>query len=250
MWSFIIIDTSDNNEISNVIKYIKNSYKKPEIIICHNGKRLYGEPHEYVFDKGESIEEILNIVACICTNQQIVIIRDLTNYKQIKELTDKVTDINKIAYIKPNNKGFFYSIKSFFIKTVNRVFRQNIKLMDYGIIAYGKLASTAIKYSINPSTTTRTNNFVGVYDDSVFGKKSFSFKYNKPKTILAFCVPLIMLILTILARVIIKNKLSIIANIGFGALIILELVFAVLFGLIWFIKLQIGDNELKGTNVK
>ena len=249
MWSFILIDTNNSPNLQKAIDYIKLNYDEPDIICCHTNEEEYKDVRNYIFKKDENKEAILNTVAKKCENEHIVIVRNVEDYESIKQMTSKVTQDSTIVCKKTNKKGIKNWLKDKLVKVVNFVFNQNIQLIDFGVIAYGRTASITIKNATNPSTLTRTNNFLAVNFVYLDGENKYLFKYDKAKTILSFVIPIIMLVVTILCLVLIKN-INIVLIIGLIGLAILEFVFCLLFGLVWFIKTQIGDNNTNTAKYK
>ncbi|MBO7526812.1 MAG: hypothetical protein J6T74_02825 [Clostridia bacterium] len=242
MWSFVIIDTKDYKNIQEVIDFLNSNYANPDIIYCNIFNKSFDGVKNYIFNGDENTEAILNTVAKKCSGDHIVVFRKLEDYKKVLELTNDITKDNQVSYFSAEKNNLFGRIKRFIIKAVNFSFGQNIKIIDYGMVAYGKIASLTLKNAINPSITTRTNNFVGVNYNSHDGGLKYKFKYNKLNAVLSFVVPLLLFAGTIICRILIGANINVLLRILFVGLIILELFFTFLFGAVWFIKSQIGDN--------
>ena len=250
MWSFIIIDTKGFKKIKDVFSFLNKNYDSPEIIYCHTTNKDYENVKNYIFKKEENVEAILNAVSKECNGDKIVVVRSVEDFKDIVKLTDCITQDNQVAYFSLTKKGIKNWLKLKMIKILNFVLGQGLENISYNIVAYGKIASLALKNAINPSMLTRTNNFVGITYVPVDGGKKYVFKYNKLKAILAFGIPVILLIATIIIRVLIKQDIGFIFNILFVGLILLEFMFSLLFGSVWFIKSQIGDNVTNSARYK
>ncbi len=244
MWSFVLLDLDNKFNLADILGYIKLNYENPDIIYCSTQKVDNNEVRNYVFDKTANNESVINTIVKKCNYNNIVIIRDIKNYKQITELTNKAKRYNNVVYFKKQVSGFKGYIKKKLLNICNFLFKQNIKLIDYSIVAYGETASLALKNTPNPSVVAKTNNWTGINyveltkDDEEY----YKFKYNKKTSLLLTFTPLFISVFLIVLIIIAKFKMLTSLMILYFAAVILGFFFSGIFGLAWFIKSEIGDS--------
>lgn len=242
MWSFIVLDLENKLKLTEFLTFIKTNFNGYDVIYCSSKKKKSSEIKSYVFKNGCDKEEVLNTVAGKVLGEKVVIIRDVSKYKNILKLTESIKFDNQISCLKYEDKGIVNFFKNVFSKPTILLFGQELSNIDFSVVAYGQVATRVIKTTSNASALTRTNNFVGTKLILLEDGEKYSFKYNKTKAIFKFIIPIVIAIVAIVIRLLIKQKMLAIVTIGFIAFAIICLIMSFIYGLDWFIKSQIGDN--------
>ena len=244
MWSFVLLDLSNEYNLDEVLGYINLQYENPDIIYCSTKKVENDQIRNYVFDNDANNESVINTVINKCKNNNIVIVRDVKKYKNIVELTAKIKKYNQVAYFKKVYTGIKKFFKEKLLKICNFVFKQNIKLIDFGVVAYGEAASLVLKTTANPSVVAKTNNWTGIdYIELTKNDENYyKFLYNKKISVALTFVPLAISVVLLLLQIIFKFKMLALLMVLYIAVIILGLFFSSILGFAWFIKSEIGDS--------
>ena len=242
MWSFVVVDLQNKLDLKSFLTFIKANYKDYEIIYCSTEKKKSSEIRQYVFDNKACTESVINTVINKCNGQKIAIIRDVKIYSEVLKLTNELKEANQVVLFNKKTKGFKAKIKNFLFRVSSFLFGQKLKDVELGVSVYGQIATSVLKTVSRPSNLTRTNNFTGVTFTCVDTVYDYKFKYDKREAIFYSLVPIFMFTGLVLTKVITKFKISFMFDLFYYSAIILSFIFAIIFGLVWFTKSQIGEN--------
>lgn len=244
MWSFVVVDRKQELNENDFFEFLNSNFEDYEILYCSTRKIENENVINYTFDKNIDTETIINTVTSKCLGNNIVVVRNVKKYKWIADLAGRLENKNEVVFYKRHFSkinSFWYNLMT---RIVNWAFNQNLNPIYNDVVVYGEVASTVLKNISNPSILMRTNSFTGVDFKYMEGDTGvYKFEYNKVKAILFTLIPLFVSLTLVIVKATTKFNASTALNLFYYSLIVLGIMFFSIFGLIWFIKTQIGDNK-------
>ena len=244
-YSFLVIDKKNKLNLNAFNNFLKKSYKNNfEVLYCSTKQRACPEGiKNYVFANEIDAEQILNKTIKKCSMDNICIIRDIKDYKNIEMLTSKLEHDSQIVYFKKQQKG----IKSFFdkiiTKIINYIFYQNLMPVNYNICVYGKNASKILKNIDKPSYLTRNNLWEGMNFIFVNGGYSYRFYYNKMIHAIKTLIPAIISIVLIFIKIFVNFKAYTYIHMIYYTTVFVCFLISAIFALKWQLARKIGDSN-------
>ena len=242
-YSLILVDVENKLNIREFLQYKRsNIVNELEIIYCSSSETNCPNFRNYVFDKTENIEKILNAVVRKCSYQNIIIVRNIEQYKEVSRLIKHHKSSNQIIYLKQDlSKGgkFWYRVVQ---KTVGKMYSHNILPMDFGVVLYGQMASKVLLNVTSPSVLMRTNNWTGMEMIAIDGGGKYRFTYDKKKSALLTLTPLIVALLMLIIKLVAKLQMFQTVEVIYYSIIVLCLMFSVVFGCKWILTSILGEN--------
>ncbi len=242
-YSFIVINLNDSITQKEITDYFKSNYpiNSYEIIYCTSKKATKSASlKNYIFNKNENSESILNAVIMFCNGENICIIRNVTGYNLTKQLTDKLTQETQIVYYKKNLSGFKLFWHNVLKKITGFMFLQNLQPINYGVTVYGKSPSTILKKLKSPAILLKANNWEGIKMDFVDGGIPNKFGYKKTGKILTTVISAILAIAIFVLPIVLR-----LPNLAIVALYTLDfsLILICFVSIIkWVLSSMLGDN--------
>lgn len=249
-YSFILIDLNNSLDIKDINSNLSKKYNDYEILYCSSKKCEMDNVISLVFDKDEDVESIINYAVAKITKNNLVVIREFTSCEEIYKQTKSLLLNNQIVYFKKELspiKKFFWNI---LYKIIKLLFSKDITLTNFNCVTYGEIATNILYKLEYPSNLMRVNQWQGIQLVDVEGGKKYKFKYNKLKSMPSTFIPLFISILLITLFFIFKSKLNFLIQTIFWLTAIICLVISGIYGINWFIKTQIGENNFKKVKIK
>lgn len=193
-YSFIVLNLNNQIEQKTITDYFKDNYDNGsyEIIYCSSTKaKRCANLKNYIFEKNENSESILNSVLKYCTGENICVIRNVNGYNYALKLTNKLKKDNQIVFCKKELskvKQFFWNI---FKKIAKFLFLQNLEPINQGVVLYGKLASSVLKELQRPAIAIKANMWEGIENVYLSGGAIYKFSYNIKSKIAKTFIPLL-----------------------------------------------------------
>lgn len=242
MWSFVVVDLKNQLDINEFVTFIDINYPQSQILYCSSKKVDNQSLSNYIFDESVDSESVINSVTVLCENQNIAIIRDVKNYPKIIQLSEKLKHKNQIVYFEKKSSKFISKCSKFFLGIINYIFNQNIKPIYYGLCVYGENASKILKNIESPSVITKTNTFAGVEYLFVDCNYEYKFNYNNKNVALKTLLPLSISLILLIVKLATGFKVNTVLSLLYYSAVVLGIIFFLVFGMVWFVKSQIGDN--------
>ena len=250
-YSFIILDLDNKLKLNDLNSFLAREYGDYEVHYCCS---LNTQPIHYIrtycFDKKENPEAIINRLINKCEKSNIVIIRKFTSFDDIKKQTDNLKKDNQIVmFKKPCSKFklFFLKIIAFLTKVF---FSKETKQINYSCQCFGTQATTVLKQIKYPANATRCGDWQGMDIVYVDGGQKYNFAFNNLKNALCTFIPLVASVALIVIFFLLNTKMTITLKFIAWIVAIISLLTSIIFGLLWFIKKQIGENIYQKAKIK
>ena len=238
-FSIIAIDLEQKLNISRFLSYLKNIPYDFEVLYCSSKKVENKNIKNFVFDKNEGTEQIINAVSWQISCENLIVIRDISKYEKISELISNYSKSNQIVYLKRNLIKFKKVIFNF-ANIIGKIYMHKLLPMDYGIVLYGEMATKVLKNISSPSVLMRTNNWSGVDAIPVKGGEQYKFNYNKIKAVATAVVPFTISILMIILYFALNFNFFITLDIVYFSVAIFILFISCIFGFKWILNSILG----------
>lgn len=249
-FTFLVIDLQNKVNLLELQNNIKQNYADYEIIYCSSKTTTnYDNVVPYCFDSNEDPEKIINSITKYCSKTNLVVVRDFTTFEDIKLQIKNLSLSNQIVYFKKELslvRQFFWKILHFLIKLI--LFK-DMALVNYGCVTYGEIATNILRKIENPSNLMRTNQWQGIQQVYVSGGRKYKLKYNIKKCLLQTLIPFALMIIGIVVFFVTKAKTDSLFKIINWFFIIICLIMSVVFGVNWFVKSQIGENNIEKSKI-
>lgn len=245
-FSVVVVDKKNELELKQFIVFlnevIKDSY---EIIYC-SGKSITESEYikNFVFDVNENPEKIINSVISECSAKNIIVLRDVNQYKSIKILIKAHTKNNQIVFMQKKMgkfKRFWYGLVQ---KSVGWIFAQNLEPIDFSVVLYGEITSSVLTKIKSPSVLMKINRWTGIEFVNAGIGDAYKFGYKKVVPIFSTIVPFFTALFMIVLKVAVNFKISGGLMAIYIGIIATCLLFGAVFGFRWILKSILGDNIL------
>ena len=97
MFSVILIDIKNKLNIKDYLSFIKTLNGDFETIYCSSTPCNNAEIKNIIFQQNENVEKIINAVFALCNQKNVIVVRDVLEYKKIKQLIENKTTKNQIV---------------------------------------------------------------------------------------------------------------------------------------------------------
>ncbi|MBQ7884742.1 MAG: hypothetical protein IJ318_01435 [Clostridia bacterium] len=250
-FSFIVVDKHNNIDANELSNFLNKNYTDYEVLFC--SAQTNNSINKFKFfnvDKSENVEAILNAVTALCTKQNIVVIRQLTSFENLKKLTDGIKTPNTIVCYKKHYSG----IKGFFCNLFNKLaklfYAKSITYANHACVAFGTNPSCVLKQLECPSNLMRSFSWSGATVLQIDGEKNYKLSYSKTENALKTFVPLGIMAVLLVVFFIFRAHFDLLTNIVIWLSVFICIVLSLLFGTNWFIKTQIGENITGKATIK
>lgn len=240
-YSFIVIDKKNELNLDEFINCCGEVCDNFEILYASSNSVNKENIKNFKFYENENSEKIINTLVKHSSKKNLIIIRDVSKFKNLKNLIIRHKENNQIVAFKKQQSKFkafwFNSIKN----TIAKMLSHKLMEIDYSMILYGEITTKVLKNIKSPSVLMRTNNFIGIDYVLLDGGDNYKFAYKKKKLAIATIVPFsIALLMVVLYFVAFKMNATLTAF-YFGMIFIL-LIVSFIFGSKWILNKILGDN--------
>lgn len=243
-YSFVILDLSNQINLKEITSFLNDKIDDYEILYCSQTKiKKTKNVIQYLFDKNEDSEKVINFVVPKCKKNNIVIIRKFSNLTDLQLLLNNHKHDNQIIYFEKKTNKFKNFFSKIFKKIIRIIFSKTITPINHSLVLYGKNPSTVLKNLNYCSNAIRYNKWQGYEEKMLQGGSDYKLKYNIKKyclkTLITFFAGIFVFASVFIFRYKTIRLVKIIQLFISCSLFILSLIFL----MEWILKSKIGENQ-------